>query len=339
MVAYRYGVEPDGNVTNDPHHEFTGRNILFQAHTVEETAHAVRPPVDEVAAALDDAANMLFEARAQAPRPHLDDKILTAWNGLMISAFAQGGGDISTTCGTATPPRARPISSCGACGRRTAAAAAISRRRRRNCGMLDDYAFFAQALLDLYEATFEFRYLAAAIEITGKAEGPVRRCGAGGFFASAHADAERLMRIKDDYDGAEPSGNSVALMNLLRLHRITGSAEFEASARKLIAAFQETASTRFPPACRKCSAPASTISRRRAKSWCAGSRGHEMVAHALEGLRSEPNSACARTPKSRSFSPRWRICIAKNGDNRGLHLRKLRLPRAGAQRGRSGPDC
>ncbi len=61
----------------------------------------------------------------------------------------------------------------------------------------------------------------------------------GGFFASAQEDTSRLMRMKDDYDGAEPSGNSVALMNLLRLHRITGQPEFEQSARRLIAAFSE----------------------------------------------------------------------------------------------------
>ena len=102
--------------------------------------------------------------------------------------------------------------------------------------MLDDYAFFAQGLLDLYESTFEFEYLEAAIAITDK-QRELLEDYAGGFFASAHEDASRLMRIKDDYDGAEPSGNSIALFNLLRLNRITGLAEFETSARKLIAAF------------------------------------------------------------------------------------------------------
>ncbi|MEP6716226.1 MAG: thioredoxin domain-containing protein, partial [Terriglobia bacterium] len=106
-------------------------------------------------------------------------------------------------------------------------------------GMLDDYAFFAQALLDLYEATFEFRYLERAIAITSKQCELLEDTGSGGFFASAHADTSRLMRLKDDYDGAEPSGNSVALMNLLRLHRVTGKAHYEASARKLLAAFQQ----------------------------------------------------------------------------------------------------
>jgi uncharacterized protein YyaL (SSP411 family) len=104
-------------------------------------------------------------------------------------------------------------------------------------GMLDDYAFFAQGLLDLYESTLEFRWLDSAMFITGN-QLDLLEDAAGGFFASAHEDASRLMRIKDDYDGAEPSGNSVALMNLLRLHRMTGREAFEMSARKLIAIFQ-----------------------------------------------------------------------------------------------------
>jgi len=220
--ARRYGMEPDGNVENDPHHEFTGRNILFQAHVVEEDAEA-------------DA--ILFEARAKRPRPHLDDKILTSWNGLMISAFAKAAAILDT------PKYAQAA--------RRAADFLLSTMRREDGtllrrfrdgdaaipGMLDDYAFFAQGLLDLYESTFKFRYLDAAIAIAQK-QRDLLEDEAGGFFASAHEDTSRLMRIKDDYDGAEPSGNSVALMNLLRLHRITGNKEFEVSARRLLSVFQ-----------------------------------------------------------------------------------------------------
>jgi uncharacterized protein YyaL (SSP411 family) len=105
--------------------------------------------------------------------------------------------------------------------------------------MLDDYTFFVQALLDLYECTFDFDWLEHAIALTEKQQALFEDKEAGGFFASAQADAAKLMRLKDDYDGAEPSGNSAALMNLLRLSRITGRADFEASARRLITAFSE----------------------------------------------------------------------------------------------------
>jgi uncharacterized protein YyaL (SSP411 family) len=222
QFARRYGMEPDGNVANDPHHEFTGRNILFRAHSGDEDAEA-------------DA--ILFEARAKRPRPHLDDKILSSWNGLMISAFAKAAAILNE------PKYAQAA--------RRAADFLLSTMQREDGtllrryrdgdaaipGMLDDYAFFTQGLLDLYESTFEFRYLDAAIAITQK-QRELLEDEAGGFFASAHEDTSRLMRIKDDYDGAEPSGNSVAFLNVLRLSRITGQTEFEMSARKLLSVFQ-----------------------------------------------------------------------------------------------------
>jgi uncharacterized protein YyaL (SSP411 family) len=110
-------------------------------------------------------------------------------------------------------------------------------------GMLDDYVFLADGLLDLYEATFEHRYLDAAINLMRKADELFGDPEAGGYYASAQADASALMKLKDDYDGAEPSGNSVALMNLARLSRITGDANFTAAADKLIAAFATRAAS------------------------------------------------------------------------------------------------
>ena len=89
--AFRYGMEREGNVRNDPHAEFGGKNILFQAHTLSETAQRFERTPEQVAEALAEAEAVLLEARAKRTRPHLDDKILTAWNGLMISAFARAG--------------------------------------------------------------------------------------------------------------------------------------------------------------------------------------------------------------------------------------------------------
>jgi len=224
QFAERYGMEQDGNVENDPHHEFTGKNILFQAHAPEDPA------------SLAESEKIIFESRAKRPRPHLDDKILTAWNGLMISAFAKAGAVLGLP---AYANAARRAADFLLKIMRQPDGTLLRRFRDGDAaipGMLDDYAFLAQGLLDLYESTFEFRYLEAAIVITRK-QRELLEDAAGGFFASAHEDTSRLMRIKDDYDGAEPSGNSVALLNLLRLSRITGETDFETSARKLIAAF------------------------------------------------------------------------------------------------------
>jgi uncharacterized protein YyaL (SSP411 family) len=219
--AEAYGMEAAGNVANDPHHEFTGKNILFKAH----------PCGDH------EAEHILFEARTKRPHPHLDDKILTAWNGLMISAFARAAAILDEPRYANAARRAADF----LLSTLQRQSGTLLRRFRDGDaaidGMLDDYAFFAQGLIDLYEATFEFRWLDAAIAITTKQRELLEDGAGGGFFSSAHEDASRLMRAKDDYDGAEPSGNSIALMNLLRLHRITGRGEFELSARKLIAAF------------------------------------------------------------------------------------------------------
>lgn len=236
--AFRYGVEPEGNVSSDPHGEFIGQNILFQARTVEQTATRFERAAEEMESELSECARILFEARARRPRPHLDDKILTAWNGLMISAFSKAGvvlecGDYVAAAGTAASMILdRLRDSQGRLFRRYRdGAAAIP-------GMLDDYAFFIQALLDLYEATGDFARLEAAVSLAEKQIELFEDREAGGFFASSHGDASRLMRVKDDYDGAEPSGNSISLLNLLRLHRMTGREEFFQSARKLVSSFQ-----------------------------------------------------------------------------------------------------
>jgi len=237
--AFRYGMERNGNVANDPHHEFVGRNILFQAHTLEETAHHFDRAIEDVAPRLAGAERTLFEARAGRPHPHLDDKILTSWNGLMISAFAKAGAILGVPRYTEAARRAADFILSAMLG----TDGTLLRRYRAGDagipGMLDDYAFFAQALLDLYEATFDFAYLDRAIELTTRQQALFEDAASGGFFASAQEDAAKLMRMKEDHDGAEPSGNSIALTNLLRLHRITGRADFEASARRLIAAFQQ----------------------------------------------------------------------------------------------------
>ena len=90
IFKFRFGVEEGGNVSEDPHGEFTGRNILYQAHSIEETAAQFSIDDSEVRAVLKNASGKLLEVRSERPRPHLDDKILAGWNGLMISAFAKG---------------------------------------------------------------------------------------------------------------------------------------------------------------------------------------------------------------------------------------------------------
>jgi len=229
--CYRYGVEAAGNVANDPHGEFIGKNILYQAHTVEETAQRFGRPLEEVGAAL-------LRARSQRVRPHLDDKILTAWNGLMISAFARGGAILEEPRYAAAARRAADFLIARVYD---AKSGALLRRYRQGeaaiPAFLDDYALFVQGLLDLYEAQFDRRDLELAIRLTEKQMELFEDPEQGAFFASAADDTSLLMRVKEDYDGAEPSGNSVAAMNLLRLARFTNRSSFRESAERTLAAF------------------------------------------------------------------------------------------------------
>ena len=242
--AYRYGVEPGGNVRHDPHDEFTGKNILYEAHTVEETAAHFRVPADEAATAIENTARLLFEARKKRVRPHRDDKILTAWNGLMISALALGGAALEEPAYAEAARRAAEF----VIARMYDPATGLLLRRYREGeagipGFLDDYALFAQALLDLYEAQFDRRHLELAVRLTEKQRELFEDRENGAFFSSAAGDASLVLRVKEDYDGAEPSGNSVAAGNLLRLAEITGRAEFRESAERMLAAFGSRLST------------------------------------------------------------------------------------------------
>ncbi|MEI9973024.1 MAG: thioredoxin domain-containing protein [Ignavibacteriota bacterium] len=235
---HRYGVLEGGNVSNDPHEEFTGRNILYQANEIEDTALHFDQPVEEIRAALDRAVETLLAARGKRLRPHLDDKVLTSWNGLMISALAKGGAILNEPRYAEAARRAAEF----VIARMYNPASGILLRRYREGdaaipGFLDDYALFTQALLDLYEAQFDRKYLDLALKLTAKQRELFEDTARGAFFSSVEGDSELVLRVKEDYDGAEPSGNSVALSNLLRLAEIFNRDELRASADSLLTAF------------------------------------------------------------------------------------------------------
>ena len=236
--CHRYGVAEGGNVVNDPHGEFSGKNILYQAATVEETAEMFGRPVEEVNAALGDAEATLLAARTGRVRPHLDDKVLASWNGLMISAFAMAG----AVLGEARYARAARRAADFALAQLAAPALGILQRSYRQgpsgiAGFLDDYALFIQALLDLYEAQFEPRDLERAIRLADQLLERFEDRQHGGFFSSEAGDDSLVVRIKDDYDGAEPAGNSLAVLDLLRLAAITGREQFRQAADRTLAVF------------------------------------------------------------------------------------------------------
>ncbi len=236
--CFRFGVEAEGNVRHDLHGEFLGKNILYEAHSIEETARHFSADAATVGRALEDARRRLLAARNKRPRPHRDDKILTSWNGLMISALAVASGALGEQRYLEAADRAArflleklydPVS--GSLLRRyRGGEAAIP-------GFLDDYAFLLAGLLDLYEAGFNIEYLRTAVRLAEQLIERFEDRFAGGFFAAAEGDDSLVLRLKDDYDGAEPSGNSVAALGLLRLAEMTGRREFRQAAERTLEAF------------------------------------------------------------------------------------------------------
>ena len=226
LVCHYYGVEEDGNAPFDPQHEFTGRNILYVAESLSDTAAAFNLSEESVKEALASARDKLFATRRQRPRPHLDDKILTSWNGLMISAFARASRVLRNPEYLRAAERAAEFLLENL---RDGSGALLRRYRDGEAkfeGHLDDYAFLAQGMLDLYESSFNARWLRTAVDFTEKMLELFWDGRQGGFFDTAGTDQTILVRLRELYDGAEPAGNSVAAMNLFRLARMTEREEW-----------------------------------------------------------------------------------------------------------------
>ena len=243
-----YGVEADGNSPDgsDPHGEFKGQNTLIERLSIQDAAKLFMKSEAEVAKSLADSRKKLFDLRTKRPRPHLDDKIITAWNGMMISAFARAAQILDDrTALEAAQGSAKFIRE------HLWKDGALIRSYREGAstvaGFADDYAALIAGLLDLYEADFDIAWLKWAVELQQKQDALFLDAEHGGYFSTA-ADAKHLLlRMKEDYDGAEPSPNSVSALNLLRLAQITGDAALTERAKKTIAAVSEQLG-RFPAA-------------------------------------------------------------------------------------------
>lgn len=238
IFCFHYGIEEEGNVTSDPQLEFTGKNILYVARDLEETAATFQRPTSSVALLLKDARFRLLEARKQRPRPHRDDKILAGWNGLALSAFARAYQVMDESRYLKAAQDAAQFLL------RTLYDPSAGRLHRRYRdgeakleAHLEDYAFVVAGLLDLYEADFDITWLERAVGLTEKQIEIFWDKEHGGFFETTGEDPSIIVRMKERYDGAEPSGNSVAAMNLLRLAHLTGNASFREKAEQTLEAF------------------------------------------------------------------------------------------------------
>jgi len=250
LFNFCYGVEEHGNVAegSDPHDEFRGKNILIQRHNAAEAAEHFERDHAAVADLLARSRQLLFEVRSKRPRPHLDDKILAGWNGLMISAFARGAQVLGEQRYRDAATRAATFIQTELYDPTAKVLYRSYRDGRSNIeGFADDYAFVIQGLLDLYEACFEVAWLKFAVDLQQTMDRLFWDERGGGYFSSSGADKTVFLRMKDDNDSAEPAASSIAALNLLRLAQIRNEPKYQERAEQTITAFSPTLN-RFPSA-------------------------------------------------------------------------------------------
>jgi uncharacterized protein YyaL (SSP411 family) len=240
LFAAAFGVEEGGNAPegSDPLGEFVDLNTLIVRHDAATLAEKSGRSVDDVRATLAEARARLFAVREKRPRPHRDEKIVAAWNGLMISAFARAGAALGDVALVAAAVRAAAFvrdrmwnpDTCVLLRSRTG-------ERTGSAGFAEDYACVVQAALDLYEATLEIRWLQWAEQVQRAMDDRFGDESGGGYFSSSGEDPSVLVRMKEDHDGAEPAPSSLAALNLLRLGRMSHDDALLVRAERTLRAF------------------------------------------------------------------------------------------------------
>ncbi|MEK7872147.1 MAG: thioredoxin domain-containing protein, partial [Nitrospirota bacterium] len=237
IIIRAFNIENDGNFREQAAGEKSGKNILHLKKSLSEIASDLKIPEKDLRTKLDEATRKLFTSRERRIRPHKDDKILTDWNGLMIAALAKGAQAFDEPKYAEAAIQALNF---------------ILNNMRRPDGRLlhryrdgqslipaylDDYAFLTWGILELYEATFDPSYIKTALTLNQDLLSHFWDESRGGFYFTSDDSEELFTRPKEIYDGATPSGNSVAILNMLRLGRIIADSTLEERAAKIGSAF------------------------------------------------------------------------------------------------------
>lgn len=248
IARQRFGIEPGGNAPQDPHGEFTGRNLLYTAASIEDLVTSSGRTEDEVLAAVNAARRAMFEARAARPRPHLDDKVLTAWNGMTIAAFARAARVLDDEAFDESGELRRELVAAATRAARflraeawDAASGTLRRTWRAGRAAIDayseDYAALVWGLLELFQATGAAEWVEWALALQRRQDELFWDAEGGGWFGTTGHDPSVLLRLKEDYDGAEPAASSMGAMNLLVLSHLVPDARWPAMADRTLARF------------------------------------------------------------------------------------------------------
>ncbi|KAI1896684.1 hypothetical protein AGOR_G00097300 [Albula goreensis] len=250
IFMHHYGVKEQGNVEpeQDPHGELLGQNVLIVRYSVELTAAQFDLSVEKVEEVLAVGRERLAQVRKGRPPPHLDTKMLSSWNGLMLSGFARVGAVLNDRALVERAEQAaqflrdhlwdetrqKLLHSCY-----RGEDMEVEQIASPIAGFLDDYAFVVHGLLDLYEATLSTSWLRWAEELQLQQDALFWDSQGSGYFCSDPTDPTLLLPLKQDQDGAEPSANSVSVLNLLRLSHYTGRQDWTQHCQQLLAAFSD----------------------------------------------------------------------------------------------------
>ncbi len=228
LVRRYYNISAQGN--------FEGRSIPHRTRTLEVVAKELGHSISEAKTILSTAREKLYQIRSTRPAPLRDEKIISAWNGLMISAFARAAFVLNDKAYQEVASRA-----AGALLEKMFVKGVLYRTykegRARFRGYIDDYAFVIAALLDVYESTADAKWLEQAIALDEIARRDFEDRENGGYFTASEQHETLISKEKPAYDGAEPSGNSVMALNLLRLHKLTTDDKYRTRAEKTFRAF------------------------------------------------------------------------------------------------------
>ena len=228
LLINTYGLNLEGNYKDEATGKKTEKNILYLKESISNAKSKNR---------LNDITKKLYLAREKKIHPLKDDKILTDWNGLMIAAFAKAGDVFNSDDYIQQAEKSAQFilkNLTDNNGR------LLKRYRNGNAGLdahLDDYAFFIWGLLELYEATFNVTYLTEAVQLSNIMVEEFWDINNGGFFLGSENSEKLIVRAKTGYDGAMPSGNSVAAMNCSKLNRITGETKWAEISDKIFMTF------------------------------------------------------------------------------------------------------
>ncbi|GMI66574.1 hypothetical protein like AT4G03200 [Hibiscus trionum] len=262
LFKEHYYIKPSGNCDlssmSDPHNEFKGNNVLIERNDSSALASKFGMSIQEYLDILGECKRKLFDVRAKRPRPHLDDKVIVSWNGLAISSFARAskilkgepqGTNFNFPVVGCDPKEYMEVAEKAANFIRRHLYNEQTRRLQHSFrngpskapGFLDDYAFLISGLLDLYEFGGSTDWLVWATELQDMQDELFLDREGGAYFNTPGEDPSVLLRVKEDHDGAEPSGNSVSAINLVRLSSmISGSKSdhYRQNAEHLLAVFE-----------------------------------------------------------------------------------------------------